>query len=37
MVLKASFWSNNIIKGEDKRLFYSKEDLKDIWNFWPES
>ena len=37
MVLKASFWQNKIIKGQTQGLFYRKEDLKDIWNFWPES
>ena len=37
MVLKASFWQNNIIKGQTQGLFYRKEDLKDIWNFWLES
>ena len=30
MVLKASFWQNNIIKGQNQGLFYRKEDLKDI-------
>ena len=28
MVLKDSFWQNNIIKDQTQGLFYRKEDLK---------
>ena len=36
MAWKGSFWENNIIKRQNQGLFYRKEDLKDIWNFWLE-